>query len=169
MNCRKPVLCSPALVLRQPPSLPGMEAPPKCQRLIRPAAWGMQADVGQEVGMQSGEGVGDGQAAPTLSAVPGGMRLLCSPQLAALTHPIPIPAKSSLQVTSLTPPSLSLCYVLAFHLWQLIAECWGKGPYAKAASLRHLLTNGITCPPSKRKVLIYGYSSDQNISPFARL
>lgn len=76
------------------------------------------------------------------------MRLLWFLQLAAL------PTKSSSQVISLTPPAVSV-HIAAFHLWQLIAECGGKGTYAKAAQPRCLLTNPITCPPSEREGLIH--------------
>lgn len=159
MKCRKPVLCSPAPVLWQPPPLaaPVHAGIPEMPEAHPPAMWGMHAEVGQEMGLRSEHGVGDGRAAPILTAVPCGMRPLWSLQLGALTHPhhIPIPTNCSLQVTSLTPPARSL-HITALCTWQLIAECWGKGPYAKAACLRHLLTNKITCPPSKRKVLICG-------------
>lgn len=55
----------------------------------------------------------------------------------------------------MTPPAVSV-HIAAFHLWQLIAECGGKGTYAKAAQPRCLLANPITCPPSEREGLIHG-------------
>lgn len=90
---------------------------------------------------------------PDCHPLPYEAALLPSAGCSHPSHPLPILTKSSLQVTSLTPPALSL-HIAAFHLWQLIADHWGKGPYAKAACLRHLLTNNILCPPSKGKDLV---------------
>jgi len=171
VNCRNPVPCPPVLVLRKPPPSHTGRHPQMLEALPprtvgdagRNGAGGGDAEWAQGGGQPSSPNPAchplryEGALLP-----PAG----CSP--APHPHPIPIPAKSSLQVTSLTPPALSL-HLTAFHLWRLTAERWGKGPYAKAAHLSHLLANNVTCPPSKRKVLICGYSGDQNISPLSVL
>lgn len=71
---------------------------------------------------------------------------------AACSHPSPFPSRPHLHKEQLagdifdTSSCLSL-RIAAFHLWQLIAERWGKGTRAKATQLRCLLTNHIYLPP----------------------
>lgn len=72
-----------------PPTHAGI---PKVLEAHPSAAWEMQAEVRQEVRMQSGPGVREDQASSNLTAIHCRMRLLCSLQLAALIHLIPFPS-----------------------------------------------------------------------------
>lgn len=162
-------------MLQQPLSFPLLqrtEALPQCQRLIPLQQWDAGRSEARGGDAEWARG-GRRLRSPNPDCIPPWYEAALVPPAGCThpspsyphPHPIPIPTKSSLQVTSLTPPAVSL-HIAAFHLWQLIAQCWGKGTYAKAAHLRCLLTNHITCPPSKRKGLIYGQGGTR-ISPLS--